>query len=150
MSKLMPDVKLHCNIDERAFSKAMFFCRFFTGVSMIYLALGSLLYWREFLVNANALGFPFVVPLSFALVVIELFLGLFLLLGWYTRVNAMLSLLIGLICSVVFFVGASNKIFVVLCMLQVAALCPLCLLGPGSISLDFKRSQRRARRFFRG
>ena len=95
MSTLMPDVKLHCNIDEKAFSKAMFCCRLFVGFAMIYLALGSLFYWREFLVNANSLGFPFVVPLSFILALAELFLGLLLLLGWHTRLNAFLSLLIG-------------------------------------------------------
>jgi len=39
---------------------------------------------------------------------------------------------------------------VAMCFLQVAALSPLCLLGPGAISLDFKRSQKKARRFFRG
>ena len=150
MSTLMPDVKLHCNIDEKAFSKAMFCCRLFVGFAMIYLALGSLFYWREFLVNANSLGFPFVVPLSFILALAELFLGLLLLLGWHTRLNAFLSLLIGMGCTVVFFAGGYNKVFVAMCLLQLSALCPLCLLGPGAISLDFKRSQRRARRFFRG
>ena len=48
---------LHCNIDEKAFSKAMFLCRFFTGLAMVYFALGSLFYWREFLVNTAALDF---------------------------------------------------------------------------------------------
>ena len=150
MSNLMPGVKLHCNIDEKAFSKAMFCCRLFVGAAMIYLALGSLFYWREFLVNANALGFPFVVPLSFMLTVAELFLGLFLWMGWHTRVNALLSLLLSIICMIVFFTGGYNKVFVAMCLLQISALCPLCFLGPGAISLDFKRSQRRARRFFRG
>ena len=150
MSKLMPEIKLHCNIDEKAFSKAMFCCRLFVGLAMIYLSLGSLLYWREFLVNANALGFPFVVPLSFTLAVAELFLGLLLLLGWHTRVCALLALLLNMICMIVFFAGGYNKVFVAMCLLQISALCPLCLLGSGAISLDFKRSQRRARRFFRG
>ena len=151
MSNLMPGVKLHCNIDEKAFSKAMFICRLFTGLSMVYLALGSLFYWREFLVNTNALGFPFAVAVSFVLVLAELFLGFFLLLGWYTRLNALFSLILGIVCCVVFFAGEYNKVFVALCLLQIGSLCPVFLLGPGAISLDFKRSQRRAaQRFFRG
>ena len=77
MSKQDNAPVLHCNIDEKAFSKAMFLCRFFTGLAMVYLALGSLLYWREFLVNTAALGFPFAVPLAFFMAAAELFLGLF-------------------------------------------------------------------------
>lgn len=151
MSKINPEVKLHCNIDEKAFSQAMFLCRLFTGISMVFFALGSLFFWREFLVNTNALGIPFAVVTAFLLVLAELFLGLFLLLGWRTRLNALFSLILGIICIIVFFAGEYNKVFVSLCLLQIGSLCPLLLLGPGAISLDFKRSQRRAaQRFFRG
>lgn len=150
MTKINPAVKLHCNIDEKAFSKAMFFCRFFTGAAMVYLSLGSLFYWREFLVNTNALGFPFAVPVAFSFAAAELFLGLFLILGWHTRLNALFALPLGLLCAIIFFAGGYNKVFVALCLMQLAPLCTLLLLGPGMISLDFKRSQRRASRFFRG
>ncbi len=150
MSKLDSNPNLHCKIDEKAFSKAMFLCRFFTGISLIYLALGSLFYWREFLVNTAALGLPFAVPTAFVLVAAELFVGLFLLLGWRTRINALLALPLALICAIIFFMGDHNKVFVALCLLLLAPLSTLLLLGPGVISLDYKRSQRAARRFFRG
>lgn len=145
-----PNPTLHCNIDEKAFSKALFLCRFFTGAAMVYLALGSLFYWREFLVNTAALGFPFSVPAAFFFAAAELFLGLFLLLGWRTRLSALAALPLTLICAIIFFAGGYNKVFVALCLWQFAPLCTLLLLGPGVISLDYKRSQRAARRFFRG
>ncbi len=150
MAKQNSSFALHCNVDEKSFSKAMFLCRFFTGISMIYFALGSLLYWREFLVNTAALGFPFSVPVAFALTGAELFLGLFLLLGWHTRFSALVALPLTLICAIIFFAGDYNKAFVVLCLLLCAPLGTLLWLGPGLISLDYKRSQRAARRFFRG
>ena len=150
MAKQDTSLTLHCKIDEKAFSKAMFLCRFFTGLSMRYFALGSLFYWREFLVNTAALGFAFSVPVSFFLAGAELFLGLFLLLGRHTRLSALAALPLTLICAIIFFAGGYNKAFVALCLLCFAPLCTLMLLGPGLISLDFKRSQRAARRFFRG
>ena len=113
---------LHCNIDEKAFSKAMFLCRFFTGLAMVYFALGSLFYWREFLVNTAALGFPFAVPLAFFMAAAELFLGLFLLLGWHTRLSALAALPLTLICAIIFFAGDYNKAFVALCLLLCAPL----------------------------
>ncbi len=145
-----PAPQLHCNIDEGAFSKAMFLCRLFTGLAMVYLALGSLLYWREFLVNTAALGIPFSVPVAFCVAAAELFLGLFLLLGWRTRAGALAALPLTLFCAIIFFAGGYNRVFVALCLLQLAPLSVLLLLGPGVISLDYKRSQRAARRFFRG
>lgn len=139
--------QLRCNIDETMFSRAMFFCRFFTGGALIYLALGSLFYWREFLVNTASLGFGSVsVPLAFCLVAAELFLGLFLLLGWFTRATALFAGIITLCCAGIFFAGDYNKIFVALCLLLCAALCVPLMLGPGVISLDYKRSQRHASR----
>ncbi len=142
--------KLHCKIDENAFSKAMFICRFFTGTALLYLALGSMFYWREFLVNTASFGLPFSVPLAFGLAAAELFVGLFLVLGWRTRLSALAALPLAFICAIIFFAGEYNKIFVALCLLLCAPLGVLLLLGPGVISLDYKRSQRAARRFFRG
>lgn len=143
-------IKLHCKINEKAFSNALFLCRLFTGGALIYLALGSLLYWREFMVNTAALGFPFAVPLSFGLAGAELFIGLFLLLGWYSRFFALVALPVTLICAAVFFAGQYNNVFVALCVLLCAPLSTLLLLGSGAISLDYKRSQRQAQEFFRG
>ena len=64
--------------------------------------------------------------------------------------DALAALPLTLICAIIFFAGGYNKAFVALCLLCFAPLCTLMLLGPGLISLDFKRSQRAARRFFRG
>ena len=141
---------LHCNINEKAFSYALFICRLFTSSALIYLALGSLLYWREFLVNTAALGVPYAVPVSLTLSGVQFFIGLFLLLGWHTRFFAWVAWLLGLGCAVVFFMGQFNKVFVVLCLLLCAALSVLALLGSGAISLDYKRSQRAAQKFLRG
>ena len=142
--------KWHCNIDEHAFSKAMFLCRFFVGIALIYLALGSLLYWREFLVNAVWVNLPWAVWTTFLLAGAELFLGLFLLLGWYTRICAGAALIVALLCAVIFFAGAYNHVFVAVCLLLCAPLSVLMWLGPGAFSLDLKRRQRAIRKLFRG
>ncbi len=128
----------------------MFLCRFFTGAAMAYLAAGSLLYWREFLVNTASFGLPLAVPSAFALAGAELFLGLFLMLGLFTRLCALAALPLCAVCAVVFFAGGYNNVFVALCLLQCAPLSVLLLLGPGAVSLDYKRSQRAAGRFLRG
>ena len=137
---------LRCNINEKAFSYALFFCRFITGLTLIYLALGSLFYWREWLVNVAAFGLPHTILLGFSILGIELLLGLVLMLGWHTRISAGLSLLAALICGIIFFAGEYNAVFAALCLLFCAPLGVLLWLGPGTISLDYKRSQRQFRR----
>ncbi len=140
--------KLHCNINENAFSGALFVCRLLTGLTLVYLALGSLLYWREFLVNTSSLGLSYTVPLAFSLAGLELLIGLVLMLGWQTRVSAVLALLLGIICAIIFFAGHYNAVFVALCMLLCAPLTVLVWLGPGAISLDYKHQQNKIRRLF--
>ena len=152
MSTQMPEfnLDLHCNINEKAFSCALFLCRLFTAAALIYMALGSLLYWREFLVNTATLGLPHAVTVSFLLMGMELLIGLFLLLGWYTRWCALIAWLLSLICAVIFFLGQLNNIFVALCLLLCAPISVLVLLGAGAISLDYKRSQRAVQKILRG
>ncbi|MBO7238396.1 MAG: DoxX family membrane protein [Elusimicrobiaceae bacterium] len=145
-----PVLTMHCNINETAFSWAMFLCRLFTGLALVYMALGSLLYWREFLVNTAALGLPYTVGICFGLCGAELLIGLFLLLGWYTRFWAALALAVGCVCGFVFFLGEFNKVWVAFCLLLAAANSVLICLGPGAISLDYKRSQRAAQKIWRG
>ena len=147
---IKPFLDLHCKINEKAFSCALFLCRLFTASALIYLALGSILYWREFLVNTAMLGFPHAVAVSFSLSGIELLIGLFLLLGWRTRLCAFIAWIIGLICAVVFFLGQLNNIFVAWCLLLCAQLSVLVCLGAGAISLDYKRSQRAVQKILRG
>ena len=150
MTTQAPFADMHCNINEKAFSWALFICRFFTATALIYLALGCLLYWREFLVNTAALGIPYAVPVSLGLSIIELLIGLFLLLGWHTRIAALIAWPLSLVCVVVFFMGQFNNVFVALCLLLCAPLGVLILLGSGAISLDYRRSQRAIQKFLRG
>ena len=152
MSNTQPDLNLnlHCNINEKAFSRALFMCRLFTGGALVYLALGSLLYWREFLVNTASFGVPHAVSVAFSLVAAELFIGLFLILGWFTRFWAALGFILVFICTIVFFAGNFNAVFVALCLLLCAPLSVLLWLGAGAISLDYKRSQRQLLKFLRG
>jgi len=152
MSTEMPDLNLnlHCKINEKSFSWALFICRLLTGSALIYLASGSLLYWREFVVNVAALGLPYAMQVGFGFAAAELFVGLFILLGWYTHGASALGLLVSIACAIIFFVGQYNPIFVALCLLLGASLSVLIWLGPGAISLDYKRSQRKLREFFRG
>ena len=148
----MPETVLdvHCNVNEKAFSWAMFMCRLFTGAALVYMALGSLLYWREFLVNTAALQLPYTLEICFGLCGVELLIGLFLLLGWHTRFWAAAAWAVGCVCAVIFFLGQFNKVLVAFCLLLTAANSVLMCLGPGMISLDYKRSQRAAQKIWRG
>ena len=125
-------------------------CRLLTGGCLVYLALGSLLYWREFMVNVAAFNIPSAAVVALGLATAELFIGLFLLLGWYTRIWAAIGLILSLVCTIIFFAGQYNAVFVAMCLLLCASLSVLLWLGAGSISLDYKRSQRKLLKFLRG
>lgn len=146
----MRELDLHCNIDENLFSLTVFLTRLLSGLTLIYVAVGCLLFYREFLYNAAALGLPLPVPLGITLLVAELFLALLLILGWFTRVAAAGSVLVTLAAGVVFFAADINKIYVALILLLITALLPGLILGPGKISLDYKHAVRRAQKTFRG
>ncbi len=146
----MNSLNFHCQIDEDMFSWAIFLTRFIAGIVLLYIATGSLLYYREFLYNAAALGWPMPVALAIGLSVSLLFLGLLLILGWFTRLAAGLSVLVTAAAGVLFFAGNFNKIYVALLLLLLAALLPATLLGPGKISLDYNHALRRAKKTFRG
>ncbi len=140
--------QVHCNIDEKMFSVAIFLTRVVAGVVLLYISVGCLLYYREFLYNAAGIGFP--LPISLGLAVVELFVALLLILGWFTRWVAGLSLINTAVVGVVFFASDLNKIYVALLALLFAALLPAALLGPGRISLDFSHAVRRVKKEFRG
>ena len=146
----MRELNLHCNIDEDLFSLTVFLTRLLAGGMLLYVSLGSLLFYREFLYNATALGLPLPVPVGVSLAVAELFLGLLLILGWFTRSVAVLCLLVTAAFGFIFFASALNKIYVALLVLLGASLLPAVLLGPGKISLDYKHAVRRAKKTFRG
>ncbi len=146
----MPDFELHCKIDENRFSLAMFLSRLLTGLSLLYVTVGCLLFYREFLYNLTALRVPFSVPVGFALVTAELFCALFLILGWYTRAVAAAGFVCSCACAAVFFAGDLNKMFVAFCVLLATPMLTVAMLGPGRISLDFKHARRRSKKILRG
>jgi len=132
------------------FSLAVFLTRLLTGLALLYVTAGCLLFYREFLYNAAAIGLPVPVALGIGVLVAELFLALLLILGWFTRAAAALSVLCTLGAGVIFFAADVNKIYVALAVLLITALLPAALLGPGKISLDYKHAVRRAQKEFRG
>lgn len=146
----MPKLDLHCNIDEKMFSLTLFLTRLLTGLTLLYITVGCLLFYREFLYNATAMGLPLPVPAGLTIVIAELFLSLLLMLGWFTRPAAGLSLFATAGLAAVFFASDFNKLYVALLVLLAAALLPSALLGPGKISLDYSHAVRRANKKFRG
>ncbi len=140
----MREIDLHCNIDENLFSLTIFLTRLLSGLTLLYVAIGGLLFYREFLYNAAAIGLPLPVPLGVSVLVAELFLALMLILGWFTRLSAAASVLCTAAAGVIFFAADVNKIYVALILLLIASLLPAALLGPGKISLDYKHAARRA------
>lgn len=146
----MRELDLHCNIDENLFSLTLFLTRLLSGLALLYITAGCLLFYREFLYNAAALGFPVPVPFGIGLLVAELFLALLLILGWFTRASAAVSVVCALTAGVIFFAADINKIYAALALLLITALLPAVMLGPGKISLDYKHAVRRAQKTFRG
>ncbi len=146
----MSTFDFHCQIDEDMFSVTVFLTRVLVTITLFYVAAGCLLYYRDFLYNAAALGFPLPVPVGLGLAIGLLFLGLLLVLGWFTRWVAGLSILFTAALGFLFFAGNFNKIYVALIILLIAALLPAALLGPGKISLDYNHALRRAKKTFRG
>ena len=144
----MTTPQVHCNISEEAFSWTVFLTRLLAGIVILYVNVGCLLYYRDFLANAAAWGIASSVAIGF--VVAELFLALLLILGWCTRWAAGLAILSTALVGVMFFASNFNKVYVALLMLLIAALLPACLLGPGRISVDFTRARRRVEKEFRG
>ena len=146
----MPITNLRCNIDEDVFSLTVFITRLLTGGVLLYVSGGCLLFYREFLYNATAIGLPLPVQAGLTVAVAELFLGLLLILGWFTRPAAALAFIITAVLGVIFFAADINKLYVALLVLLAAALLPAAMLGPGKISLDYKHALRRAQKTYRG
>ncbi len=144
----MTTPQVHCNINEKAFSWTIFLTRLLAGIVILYVNIGCLLFYRDFLANAAAWGIAPSVAIGF--VVAELFLALLLFLGWCTRWAAGFAILSTAVVGVMFFASNFNKVYVALLVLLIAALLPACLLGPGRISVDFARARRRVEKEFRG
>lgn len=146
----MPAFDFHCQIDEDMFSLTVFLTRLITGVVLLYIAVGCLLHYRDFLYNAAALGWPMPVAAGITLSISLLFLGLLLILGWFTRLVSKISIVVTAFAGMLFFAGDFNKIYVALLALLIAALLPTALLGPGKISVDYHHALRRTKKEFRG
>ena len=84
------------------------------------------------------------------IVIVEMFISLFLLLGWFARWAAGAALLNTFFLAGIFFAADLNKLYVALLVLLAAALLPAVLLGPGRFSLDFMHARKRAEKQFRG
>ncbi len=146
----MLELDLHCKINEELFSWVIFVIRLLVAGVLTYIAVGSLLYYRDFLYNAAALGYPMPVVVGLCLLAGQLLLALLLVLGWCTRLVAGLCVLCSAAAGIAFFAGDINKIYVALLVLLITALLAPALLGPGKISLDYKQALRRATKEFRG
>lgn len=146
----MTKPEVHCNLDEKMFSITVFLTRLLSGLVLLYISLGCLLYYREFLLNAAIVGVSMPVELGIGIVIAEMLLALLLLLGLFTRWAAGAAVLSTACLGFVFFASNFNKLYVALLVLLITALLPAALLGPGRISLDFSHARRRAEKSFRG
>lgn len=146
----MQELDLHCQVDEDVFSWTVFLTRVLVGLTLLYVAVGGLLYYREFFFNTSVLGWPMPVATGVALLVTQIMLALLLLLGWFTRLVSAISVLCMGAVGIIFFAGEINRIYVALILLLITALLPSVLLGPGKISLDYKHAVRRIKKTFRG
>jgi len=144
----MTKPEVHCKLDEKMFSITVFLTRLLSGLVLLYISAGCLLYYREFLSNAAVLGLS--VPVGIGIAIAEIFLSLLLLLGWFTRWVAGAAFVCTTCLGIVFFASNFNKLYVALLVLLITALLPAALLGPGRISLDFSHARRRAEKSFRG
>ena len=141
---------VHCNINENTFSWTIFLTRLLCATVLIYVSVGCLLYYREFLYNAAVLGIPVPVGVGIGLLVLQLFLALLLVLGLFSRFVAGASIFCLSAVAFIFFGADLNKIYIALIVLLMTALLPTLLLGPGKLSLDFNEVRRRVAKEFRG
>ena len=105
----MPVPQVHCNIDEKTVSLVIFLTRLLSGLVLLYVCAGCLLFYKDFLTTAAVLRVP--AMLAIGSVVVELFLALLLLLGWFTRWAAGLSVLCMGLVGFVFFASNFNKVY---------------------------------------
>ncbi len=146
----MTKPNVHCKLDEKIMSLTVFLTRFVTASTLLYTCIGCLLYYREFLYNAAAIGITMPVQVGIGVVVAEMLISLFLLLGWFTRWAAGAAVLNTILLAGIFFASDFNKLYVALLVLLASSLLPAVLLGPGRYSLDFIHARRRAEQAFRG
>jgi uncharacterized membrane protein YphA (DoxX/SURF4 family) len=128
----------------------VFLTRFITALVLLYIAVGCLLFYRDFLYNTAVLGIPLPVSIGFGMIIAQVFLSLLLVLGLFSRFAAGASVICLSAVGFVFFGADLNKIYVALILLLITALLPTFLMAPGRYSLDFNRARRRVEKEFRG
>ncbi len=144
------DLDLRCNVNEKAFSWTLFLTRVIASIVLFYNVAGCVLHYRDFVYNAAALGFPMPLQLATASLAVTFIAALCLALGWFTRLASGICFLGTVAVGAIFFAGELNRIYVALAVLLMGTLLPSVLLGPGKISLDYRRAKRRAEKELRG
>lgn len=135
--------------NERNFSSAMFFCRIVICAAFIYIFLGIFLHLRSFAENVAVFSglASLSVYAAFAFCALGLFSSAGILLGYRTRLNAWLLLIMMAIGFFVFEANSFDKLYFAFMLLCLSALAPLIVMGPGAISLDYKRAMEKERKF---
>ena len=135
--------------NERRFSSAMFFCRIMSCLAFVYFFLAVFFQLRAFTENLNALSgkWPFNVHASFAFCLLGSFASLGLLMGYRTRLSAGLLLILTAGGFFVFEGNSFDKTYIAFMLFALAAAAPVISMGPGAISLDYKRAVEKERIF---
>ena len=119
----MPSIpSVSYTISERAFSWMIFLTRLVSSFVLVYISLGGLLFYREFLYNAAAAGLPLSVGIG--MLVGQIFLAFLILLGLWARMAAGASIVCLAGVCFIFFGSDFNKIYVALILLLATALLP--------------------------
>ena len=127
--------------NEKRLSLTVLLSRLCVSFIFLYVIGGTLLFYREFLYNAAVIGLS--VATAVGLLIGQLLLTLFLIIGWFTRMAAGVSILLFGFIGFLFFGTDLNKIYVVLLLLAITSLLPVLLLGAGRYSLDFYSAHRK-------
>ena len=126
----------------------MFLCRLFAAAAFAYAFLGIFFHLRSFANNAQALGMSaYSVYISLAFCVFGFLLCCSLVLGYRTRVS---SGLLFLSCALAMFVFRGNsfdRMYFSFIIFSAAGVMPIMLLGPGTISLDYKRAVEKEKKY---
>ena len=128
------------NINERALDWMLFLTRFISSAVLFYISLGGLLYYREFLYNVAFLTLP--LPVGIGILLVQMLLAFFLLLGCFTRFCAGACVVCAAGAGFIFLGADFNKIYIAFVLLEVSALLPALLVGGGRYSVDFLRVRR--------
>ena len=69
----MTPAKMHCVMNEKTFSWMVFLTRFIVAAVILYVTIGCLLFYRDFLYNIAVMGVPLPVGIGFGLLIAQIF-----------------------------------------------------------------------------